>query len=381
MSGSVEHVIDRVRQRLAQASQVPSITGLADVIRTETSGLLADRDMLALLRQTHDEVGGAGPLQPLLDDPAVSDVVVNGPEQVWIDRGQGLERTGVSFPAAEQVRDLAQRLAARAGRRLDSAQPWVDATLPDGSRLHAVLPPVAADCALLSIRVMRHRSLSLPELVAGGLDPGVADLLIQIVRSRLSFLVSGGTGSGKTTLLAILLEQVSAAERVLLVEDIDELRPQHPHTVKLLSRAANIEGAGEVTLRMLVRQALRMRPDRIVVGEVRGGEVAELLLALNTGHRGGAGTIHANGILEVPARVRALGALSGMSAEASDAQLCGGIDVLVHLRRTAAGQRVVAEIGLIERSDDRPRVVAVWRASEGYTADFAHLRERMASRC
>ena len=244
-----------------------------------------------------------------------------------------------------------------------------------------MLPPVAADCALVSIRVMRRRSLSLSGLVADGLDPEVADLLIAIVRSRVSFLISGGTGSGKTTLLTILLEQVDSAERVLVVEDVDELRPQHPHTVKLLSRPANIEGAGEVTLQALVRQALRMRPDRIVVGEVRGGEVAELLLALNTGHRGGAGTIHANGITEVPARIRALGALSGMSSAATDAQLCGGIDVLVHLSRTATGARQVAEIGLVERLDDRPKVVPVWRSSDGFRPEVAALRGRMARSC
>lgn len=376
-----EEVIDRVRRRLAQAAEVPSISGLAEVIRGETGGLLADRDLLGVLRRTHDEVDGAGPLQRLLAEPDITDVVVNGPADVWVDRGTGLTPASVTLGAPDDVRDLAQRLAARAGRRLDAAHPWVDATLPDGSRLHAVLPPVAADCALISVRVPRRHTLSLAGLVDAGLDPEVADLLVAIVRSRLSFLVSGGTGSGKTTLLTILLEEVDAGERVLVVEDVDELRPSHPHTVKLLSRPSNIEGAGEVTLQTLVRQALRMRPDRIVVGEVRGGEVAELLLALNTGHRGGAGTIHANGIAEVPARVRALGALAGMSAAATDAQLCGGIDVLIHLSRTSTGAREVNEIGLLERVDDRPKVVPVWRSATGFRPEVATLRDRMSQSC
>ncbi|CAM5674721.1 hypothetical protein SALBM311S_00132 [Streptomyces alboniger] len=213
-----------------------------------------------------------------------------------------LELTAVSFTDAAAVRRLAQRLAAVAGRRLDDARPWVDARLPDGTRLHAVLPPVAVGCACLSLRVVRPRAFTLDELVAAGtVPPGGDRVLRALIDARLSFLISGGTGSGKTTLLSALLGLVGPDERIVLAEDSAELRPEHPHVVRLESRPANQEGAGLVTLQDLVRQALRMRPDRLVVGEVRGPEVVHLLAALNTGHEGGCGTVHANAAADVPA--------------------------------------------------------------------------------
>ncbi|BBJ42666.1 hypothetical protein SSPO_053840 [Streptomyces antimycoticus] len=209
-----------------------------------------------------------------------------------MDRGSGLERTTVTFVDTAAVRRLAQRLAAVAGRRLDDARPWVDARLPDGTRLHAVLPPVAVGSTCLSLRVVRPRAFSLAELEAAGtVPPGGAHLLRAMLDARLSYLISGGTGSGKTTLLSTLLGLVGPQERIVLAEDSAELRPDHPHVVRLETRPANQEGRGQVTLRDLVRQALRMRPDRLVVGEVRGAEVTDLLGALNTGHEGGCGVL------------------------------------------------------------------------------------------
>lgn len=362
-----ERLVDDVRRRCADSDDPVDTVRLAELIRQEARGLISDRELLEVLTEVEAEVLGAGPLEALLNAKDVTDVLVNGPADVWVDRGGGLRRTAIRLSGPAEVTDLAKRLAARAGRRLDAAHPWVDATLPNGCRLHAVIPPVAAGCALLSVRTMRRRTLSLEDLVRDGLDPAVADLLVEIVRCRLSFLVSGGTGSGKTTLLSMLLEHVPAAERVVVVEDADELRPDHPHTVKLLSRPPNIEGTGELTLRSLVRQALRMRPDRIVVGEVRGAEVIELLMALNTGHQGGAGTVHANSVLDVPSRIRALGMLAAISAEAIDAQLGAAVHVLVHVGRDRAGVRGVHQLAILETSADRPRVRPVWRVGTGFT--------------
>lgn len=375
-----EALIDDVRRRCADASDEIDTARLAEIIRDESRGLISDRELLDVLAETEAAVLGAGPLEPLLSAGDVTDVLVNGPDDVWVDRGGGLERAALSLDSATAVSDLAKRLAARAGRRLDAAHPWVDATLPDGSRLHAIIPPLAVDCALVSIRTMRRRTLGLRDLIDAGLDPAVADLLVDIVRCRLSFLVSGGTGSGKTTLLSMLLEHVDPRERVVIAEDADELRPAHPHTIKLLSRPANIEESGEITLRTLVRQALRMRPDRIVVGEVRGAEVTELLMALNTGHRGGAGTVHANSVYDVPSRVCALGMLADLSADAIEAQLGSAVDVLVHVGRERSGRRSVGQIALLRTVDRRPVVTPVWHARTGFTEAAALLHSLLEDR-
>ncbi|WP_306821794.1 TadA family conjugal transfer-associated ATPase [Streptomyces sp. NP160] len=289
----------------------------------------------------------AGPLQELLDLPGTTDVLVNGPGAVWADRGDGLVRVDLDLGPEPQVRALAVRLAAGAGRRLDDASPCVDAVLADGTRLHAVLPPVSGSGTLLSLRVPRRAPLSLADLdAAGSLPPGWADVLRAVVRHRCSTLVSGGTGSGKTTLLGALLGLVDPRERMVLVEDSGELSPAHPHVVRLQARHGNVEGAGAVGQRELVRQALRMRPDRLVVGEVRGAEVADLLMALNSGHEGGSCTVHANSASSVPARLTALAALAGMGPEVLAAQAAAGLQVVVHLRRDGGLRRVV-EVGVV----------------------------------
>jgi pilus assembly protein CpaF len=310
---------------------------------------------------------GAGPLDELLADPAVTDIVVNGPDEVWLDRGAGLEPTGVRFPDADALRRIAQRLAAASGRRIDDASPFVDVRLPDGTRLHAVLPPVAVGGPYLSLRTFRARAFSLAELVgAGTLEPEAAWLLTNVIRARLSYVVSGGAGSGKTTLLAALLGLVPGNERIVIVEDATELHPQHPHVVSLQSRMANVEGAGAVSLRELVRQALRMRPDRLVVGECRGGEVVDLLGALNTGHDGGAVTLHANTAGDVPARLEALGLLGGVGREALHAQLAAGLQAVLHLGRDDR-LRVLEEVCLLVPGE-RPGLVraeTAWRRHLG----------------
>ena len=339
-------VLGRVRRRLVDAGVPPDRSALAALVRAETGGLAGDGDVLGLVREARSEFTGAGPLDPLLQAPEVTDVLVNGPDEIWVDRGGGLERTALRFPDEASVRRLAQRLAAQAGRRLDDASPYVDAALADGTRLHAVLPPIAGAGTCLSLRTFRAKGFTIGELVsAGTLTPRSRDVLEAVVRARLAFLVSGGTGSGKTTLLGAALNLVDPGERLLFVEDAAELRTSHQHVVRLAARPANVEGAGEVSLRDLVRQALRMRPDRLVVGECRGEEVRELLSALNTGHDGGAGTLHANSLGDVPARLEALGALAGLGDRALARQVVSAIGLVLHVQRGPDGVRLLAGAG------------------------------------
>jgi pilus assembly protein CpaF len=296
------------------------------------------------------ELTGAGPLEPLLRTPGITDVLVNGPDDVWIDRGSGLERVPVRFPSQGDVRRLAVRLAAAGGRRLDDAAPFVDARLPDGVRLHAVLPPVSPNGVCISLRVPRDQAFTLDELVASGsVSEAGAMWLRSLVASRVSFLVTGGTGTGKTTMLSTLLGLVDPRERLVIVEDARELAPQHPHVIQLESRPPNIEGIGAVKLRDLVRQALRMRPDRLIVGEVRGEECLDLLAALNIGHDGGCGTLHANTAADVPTRLEALAAPAGLPREALHSQVAAGLQAVVHLTRDADGRRRLHEIAVVRR--------------------------------
>ncbi|MEU0985800.1 TadA family conjugal transfer-associated ATPase [Streptomyces sp. NPDC005953] len=343
-------LLDAVRQRLAESGAEPTPARVAAALRAH-GRLLGDAEVLGGTETLRCELVGTGPLEPLLADPAVTDVLVSAPDRVWVDRGRGLELTRVTFTDAASVRRLAQRLAAVAERRLDDARPWVDARLPDGTRMHAVIPPVAVGSTCLSLRVVRPRAFSLEELVeAGTVPPGGDRVLRALIDARASFLISGGTGTGKTTLLSSLLGLVGEHERLVLAEDSGELRPDHPHVVRLESRTANQEGAGQVTLRELVRQALRMRPDRLVVGEVRGPEVTDLLAALNTGHEGGCGTVHANAASDVPARLEALGMSAGLDRAALHSQLAAALSVVIHLTRDRDGLRRLAEVHVLERN-------------------------------
>jgi len=355
---SVE-VLDGVRERLARDASPLTPQFVAQALRDQGRPV-GDATVLAVHDALHRDVIGAGPLEPLLRLDGVTDVLVNGARQVWIDRGGGLELTGIGFADDQAVRRLAQRLAASGGRRLDDASPFVDLRLPDGSRFHAVLAPLARPGTVLSLRVPRQRVFTLAELVdSGAVATEGAALLELVVKRRLAFLVSGGTGSGKTTLLNALLSLVGAGERMVLVEDATELRPDHGHVVALEARPANIEGAGEVTLRTLVRQALRMRPDRLVVGEVRGAEVVDMLAAMNTGHEGGCATIHANSAGDVPSRIESLALAAGLTREAAHSQLHSAVDVVIHLGRGRDRTRRVREIGVVTRTrDDRVEVIA-----------------------
>jgi pilus assembly protein CpaF len=381
-------LIDRVRERLAIESGPLRPEVVAAAIRAESGGVLGDTEVLSSLRVLQTELTGAGILEPLLCADGTTDVLVTAPDAVWVDDGNGLRRTSIRFADEAAVRRLAQRLALSAGRRLDDAQPWVDGQLVGlGTgqftvRLHAVLPPIAAGGTCLSLRVLRPATQDLAALTRSGtIAPQAAALLDDIIGARLALLISGGTGAGKTTLLSAVLGAVAADERIVCVEDAAELAPAHPNLVKLVARCANVEGVGEVTVRDLVRQALRMRPDRIVVGEVRGAEVVDLLAALNTGHDGGAGTVHANKPAEVPARLEALASLGGLDRGALHSQLAAAVQVVVHVSRDRNGTRRLSEIGLLRPGEDgRVRVATAWHADTGLGCGHQHLATLLRSR-
>jgi pilus assembly protein CpaF len=367
-------LIDRVRERLASEPGPLRPNVVAAAIRAESGGVLGDTEVLSGLRVLQTELTGAGILDPLLCADGTTDVLVTAPDAVWVDDGSGLRRTSIRFADDAAVRRLAQRLALSAGRRLDEAQPWVDGQLTGlgtgqfNVRLHAVLPPIAPGGTCLSLRVLRPATQDLSALRRSGtITPAAGALLDDIIAARLAFLISGGTGAGKTTLLSAVLGAVAADERIVCVEDAAELAPEHPHLVKLVARCANVEGVGEVAVRDLVRQALRMRPDRIVVGEVRGAEVVDLLAALNTGHDGGAGTVHANNPAEVPARLEALAVLGGLDRAALHSQLAAAVQVVLHVSRDRDGTRRLSEIGVLQRGDgDGVRVATAWHVATGF---------------
>jgi pilus assembly protein CpaF len=374
MSGNLA---DRVRLRLAGSAGDWDDSQLADATGRESQLLLDTVALAELSGRLRAELIGAGPLEPLLAEPGVTDVLVNSADQVWVDRGGGLERSPVRFDTDADVRRLAVRLAAQAGRRLDDAAPYVDAALADGVRLHAILPPLVAH-PTVSLRVLGRRRLGLSDLLAfGALGEELAALLTTIVQARLSLLISGGTGTGKTSLLAALLATAQPADRIVTIEDAAELSIDHPHVVALLARSANLERAGAVELAELVRQALRMRADRLVVGEFRGAEIVELLAALNTGHAGGAATVHANSVSDVPARLVALAALGGMSPATLAAQAASALDVLVHIRRDQHGLRRVEQLALWPSRDEPPATWLVWTRIGGLGPAAPILRARL----
>lgn len=380
-------LLERVRTRLIAGQGEATPSQVAAALREE-GVLLGDSAVLELVEVLRRELLGAGRLDPLLRNPLITDVLVNAPDSVWIDEGAGLVRSEIRFTGEDEVRRLAQRLAASAGRRLDDASPFVDAQLANGARLHAVLPPLSSAGTAISIRVPRSTGFTLDELRdSGSATAMMAELLAAMIDARMSFLISGGTGAGKTTVLGALLSRLGDDERLVLVEDSAELSPACGHVVRMQARTANVEGAGVITMRDLVRQSLRMRPDRICIGEVRGAEVVDLLTALNTGHEGGCGTVHANSANDVPARLEALALMAGLDRPAVHSLICAGLDCVVHVERNQAGQRVIQGIYALERDHDARaaiREIAVTesgctRFGEGYEAFSSALRSRNGS--
>lgn len=294
------------------------------------------------------------PLSQHLADPAITDAFLNGPDHLWIDRGAGAQPIEGWRATEAEVREVAVALIGAGGRHLDDATPCVDVRLESGARVHAVLPPVATGGTAVSLRIPRLVAPSLAELAAQGTISASARVWLEgLVAARENVLITGAAGSGKTTMLSALLAAIPATDRLVTIEDVAELRPGHRHHVALEARQANLEGAGGVGLARLVREALRMRPDRLVVGECRGEEVRELLSALNTGHDGGAGTLHANGLDDVPARLEALGALAGLDDRALARQAVSAIGWVLHVERDRDGVRRLAGAGRLVTAGDR----------------------------
>lgn len=346
-------------------------SGIGEAVRSCARPGAGIVELAGLLDRVRTIAEGAGPeLARVLADPRTTDVLLNS-AQAWVDRGRGLEPIASPAESEEEARALAVRLAAACGKRLDDASPIVDGSLPGGIRLHAVLPAPSASGTLISLRTMRASGLGLADMERGGsVAPEIARVLRALVEARANVLVSGATGAGKTTLLAALLSLVPADERIVCIEEVPELAPVHPHVVSLVERRANVQGRGAIPLSDLVRAAMRMRPDRLVLGECRGPEVRDVLLALNTGHDGGWATIHANGAEDVPARLHALGALAGMSEAAVAAQAVAALDAVVHMRRapSRSGEdegpgRWVAEVAILTRSGSELRCDLAIRAS------------------
>ena len=308
---------------------------------------LNGEELLRLLDDLIDDLTGFGPLEPLLQDPDISDILVNTAREVYVERGGRIEGTQVRFADERHLLRVIERIVDKVGRRIDESQPMVDARLPDGSRINAVIPPIAVDGAQLSIRRFARIPFDLDRLVANGaLDTRAAGLLQGMVAARLNILISGGTGTGKTTLLNAMSTAIGAQERVVTIEDAAELQLQQPHVVRLETRPPNIEGRGEVTQRDLLRNALRMRPDRIIVGEVRAGEAFDMLQAMNTGHHGSITTVHANTPRDALSRLEQMVGMAGLdlAPRAMRSQIASAIEVVIQLQRFADGTRRVVSV-------------------------------------
>jgi pilus assembly protein CpaF len=361
---ALDELAEALRARLIESARADSLRGaaLADGLEAEVRSLV-EREAAVLDAPARDELcervlrlaTGLGPLEPLLADPSVDEVMVNGPGSVWVERGGRLEAAAVSFSGEAELLHAIERILAPLGRRVDEASPLCDARLADGSRVNVVIPPLALSGPCLTIRRFRRQGFSLDDLVENGTLPGeLAEFLARCVRARASILVSGGTGSGKTTTLGALSGALSETERIVTIEDAAELRLRQPHVVRLEARPPNLEGRGEVTIRQLVRNALRMRPDRIVVGEVRGGEALDMLMALNTGHEGSLTTVHANSPPDALRRVETLALMAGVGLPHSAVreQLASALQLVVHQARGMDGRRRVESVAEVVRLGD-----------------------------
>ena len=383
---ALEELAGSLRERLLrEAGEAPG-GDVHERIRSlveRECGLLDDGSRQRLAEMVAERSFGLGPLEPLLADPAVDEVMVNGPGAVWVERGGQVEPAGMGFGSEAELRHAIERILAPVGRRVDEACPLVDARLPDGSRVNVVIPPLSIDGPILTIRRFRRRGMSPDELVAAGtFGEPLRDFLAACVRARLNLLVSGGTGSGKTTTLNALSRFVPAGERIVTIEDAAELRLQQPHVMRLESRPPGLEGRGEVTIRALVRNALRMRPDRIVVGEVRGAEALDMLAAMTTGHDGSLSTVHAGSPEEALRRVETLALMADVALPhaAVRQQVADAVDLVVHQVRAPDGARRVAAVAEVVRVAGGPAVRDVYTLRDGRARWRAPLSETLSRR-
>jgi pilus assembly protein CpaF len=351
---------DAAAGRRAEADLPTAVRRLVD----EQAAVLSDRSRAAIAELILRDTVGLGPLEELLADPQVEEVMVNGHRNVYVERGGHIEPTDVRFASERELRDTIERILAPVGRRVDELNPMADARLSDGSRVNVVIPPLAVDGPALCVRRFTAARPDPGELVANGtLTDDLRDLLADAVQARRSILISGGTGSGKTTLLNALSTWLAPGERVVTIEDAAELRLRQHHVVRLESRPASVEGRGAVTVRDLLRNALRMRPDRIVIGEVRGSEALDLITALNTGHEGALSTVHANSPADALRRIETLALMAGIGLPhaAIREQIARGLDVVVHLVRGTDGARRVTEVGEVRHAAGAVGVREIWR--------------------
>ncbi len=349
---ATDELYERVGSRITDSSL--SEAALHDYVRTELRDVVSEQDVPLtssererLINEVMDDVLGLGPLQRYLDDPSITEVMVNRADQVYVERAGRLQPTETTFVSEEQLRRVIDRIVSRIGRRVDESSPLVDARLADGSRVNAIIPPLAVNGAALTIRKFSRDALTVQRLIElGSLSPEMAELLRACVEARMNIIVSGGTGTGKTTLLNVLSSFIPSAERIVTIEDAVELQLQQDHVVRLESRPPNIEGQGAITIRELVRNSLRMRPDRIVVGEVRGGETLDMLQAMNTGHDGSLSTVHANSPRDAVARLETLVLMAGMDLplRAIREQVASAVNLIVHLTRLRDGTRRVTHV-------------------------------------
>jgi len=371
---------------LSEASGEEALDDLHERIRVlvdREAGLLDDDARARLAASIAERSFGLGPLEALLCDPTVDEVMVNGPGQVWVEREGHIEPTAARFDGEADLRHAIERILAPLGRRVDEAEPLCDARLPDGSRVNVVVAPLALDGSVLTIRRFRRRGFGPDDLVDNGTwAPVLRDLLRSAVRARCNVLISGGTGSGKTTTLNALTEFIADGERIVTVEDAAELRLRHAHVVRLEARPASLEGRGEVTVRRLVRNALRMRPDRIVVGEVRGAEALDMLSAMSSGHDGSLSTVHAGSPEEALRRVETLALMAGLGLphDAIREQVATALDLVVHQARLADGTRRVVAVSEVVRVAGGAGTRELYALREGRPAWRAPVGDALAAR-
>jgi pilus assembly protein CpaF len=389
VADSLDELAEALRGRLVErarsgelGSGSTSVEDEVDALVEREVGALPEEARAALRARVLLLATGLGPLEPLLADPTVDEVMVNGPSEVWVERRGRLERAGVAFAGEAELLHAIERVLAPLGRRVDEASPLCDARLADGSRVNVVIPPLSLSGPCVTVRRFRREGFSLRELVANGtLSASLAELLAVCVAARASVLVSGGTGSGKTTTLNALSGAIPGEERIVTIEDAAELRLRQRHVVRLEARPANLEGRGEVTIRQLVRNALRMRPDRIVVGEVRGAEALDMLQALNTGHDGSLTTVHANSPEDALRRVETLALMAGVGLPhgAIREQAASALDLIVHQARLSDGSRAVESVTEVVRVASGAGVRELYRrGGEARTPRDSRLAERLA---
>lgn len=357
-------LIERRRQEAVSGGEQPPLGERIAELVAERAGMLSESSRAKLVDRIVRETVGLGPLEELLADPEVEEVMVNGPDQVWVERRGRLQRAAARFEGEEQLRDVIERILGPLGRRVDELSPMADGRLADGSRVNVVIPPLAVDGPAVSIRRFGARRPDAEQLERSGSIPTEPmEVLREAVAAARSVLISGGTGSGKTTVLNALSAFIGPGERVITVEDAAELRLRRPHVVRLETRPASVEGEGGVSIRDLVRNALRMRPDRLIIGEVRGAEAMDLLVALNTGHRGALSTVHANSPADALRRLEMLAMMAGLEVpyELVRRQLAGGLELVLHLERDAGGgRRAIALAEVVEVAGAGAGVRELW---------------------